>query len=213
MRRLACALVACGLLATASAAGAEAVFVDAAVGVVDGSVVTAGDIALARALGLVGFTPSAVPIDAAAVERMIRAHLIVAEARLLDIGPAPGEEEAAWQAAAARVGGMAALQRWLAIVALEPAAARALVGVDLRWRRFIDVRFRAFAFVTPEEVAAALGPGPHDAEAEERARARLAAAQAERELKAWLRQRAQQADAHVLLTDGVTVPNPFPMPR
>ena len=210
MRCLAWAIVA-GLLAAAPAAGSS--FVDAITGAVDGSVVTASEIAIARALALFGFAPSAAAIDAADVQRMLAARLIVAEARQLDIGGAAAEVERGWQAAAARVGGAPALQRWLASVDLETDFVRGLVADDLRWRRFIDVRFRDFAFVMPDEVAAALGPGEHDAAVEERTRERLRAEQARRELAAWVRERALSARVQNLLEPDARVPVPFGPPR
>ncbi|MGH7278659.1 MAG: hypothetical protein ACREJG_08220, partial [Candidatus Rokuibacteriota bacterium] len=94
--------------------------------------------------------------------------------------------------------------------AVEPARARALVADDHRWRRFIDLRFRDFAFVTPAEVAAALGPGPHPPGAEAQARVRLREDETQRRLGAWLAERADRARALPAAADGV--PNPIPMP-
>jgi hypothetical protein len=200
------------LLLAAAAWGAEATFVDAVLGTVEGRVVAASDVAVARALGLFGFTPSTAPIAAADVERMLDAWLLVLDARQLDIGGAPEQVDAAWQAATERAGGAGALQRWLARAGLEPERTRALVADHARWRHFIDVRFRQFVFVLPEDLAAALGPGPHDPAAEARARQRLQAEQAEREMGAWLRERGERAERRRLLGDDGQVPLPFPMP-
>jgi len=52
---------------------------------------------------------------------------------------------------------------------LDEAWVKRLVEADLRGRRFVDVRFRAFVFVTEEDVTKALGPGPHTVDARERA--------------------------------------------
>lgn len=78
-----------------------------------------------------------------------------------------------------------------------------------REQRFIELRFPDFAFVTPDEVAGALGPGPHTPEAEAAARARLREAEAERRLAAWLAGRAERAK-RVAGADGL--PIPFSMP-
>jgi hypothetical protein len=213
MGRLAPVLAACLLLLPAAPArGAAAVFVDAVLGTVEGRVVAASDIAVARALGLFGFTPSAAPIDAADVDRMLDASLLVAEAQQLDIGGSPEEVEAAWQAATERAGGPVALQRWLTDAGLEPGRVRSLVADHARWQHFIDARFRQFAFVLPEDLAGALGPGEHDPAAEERARERLRAEQAQREMTAWLRERAERAERRRLLQGDAQVPVPFPMP-
>ena len=114
--------------------------------------------------------------------------------------------------AAARLGGPAALERWLAEVGVEPEWARALVADDARRRRFIQLRFEDFAFVMPDEVTAALGPGPHDPAAVEQARARLRAEEADRQLAAWLRETRGRVTVRRLMPDDARIPTPFPMP-
>jgi hypothetical protein len=108
----------CAGLALAPVGAAGATFVDAALGSVDARVVTASEIALARALGLFGFAPSAAPIGAGDVERMLDAVLVLQEAEQLDIGGKPDEAEAAWRAAGERLGGQPALERWLVEVGI-----------------------------------------------------------------------------------------------
>jgi hypothetical protein len=202
----------CAALVLLPSGGAVAdTFLDVALGEAGARVVTASDIALARALGLFGFAPSAAPIDAADVERMLDAVLVLQEAEQLDIGEGP-EGATASRAAPERPGGQPALERWLADVDIEPAWAQRLVADDARWRRFIELRFRDFAFVMPDELAAALGPGAHDAAAVERARARLRAEEAERQLTAWLRETRQRITVRRLIPDDARVPTPFPMP-
>lgn len=199
-------------LALAPAGVAGGTFVDAVLGSVEARVVTASDIALARALGLLGFAPTAAPIGAGDVDRMLDALLVLQEAEQLDIGGGSDEAEAAWRAVAERLGGRPAVERWLAEAAIEPARAQALVASDARWRRFIELRFADFVLVMPADVAAALGPGQHDAAAVERARARLRAEEAERQLAAWLRESRERATVRRLLGDGEQVPAPFAAP-
>ena len=158
VRRVAALALAAGLLAPTPATAAP-VLVDVVVAAVGDAPVTAGDVALARALGLFGFTPAPTPIVAADVERMIRAKLVVDESQRLDIGVGEAELEAAWEALAERHGGGAALAAWLAGHAVEPAWARRMLRDHLRHERFAELRFRAFVFVLEEEVSAALGPG------------------------------------------------------
>jgi hypothetical protein len=196
------------VLAAWAAPGHAAEFVDAVLGEVEGRIVTASDVALARALGLFGLAPTGEPIGPD-VDGILTAWLVLAEARRLGIEVTPDDVAVAWAAAAARVGGPAALDAWLARAAVEPERARALMADDQRWRRFIDLRFREFAFVTPDEVAAALGPGTHTPEAEARMRTQLREAEARRRLAAWL---AERADRMRRLPAAAPVPNPFPMP-
>jgi hypothetical protein len=202
----------CAGLALVPAGAAGGAFVDAALGSVDARVVMASEIALARALGLFGFAPSAAPIGAGDVDRMLDAVLVLQEAEQLDIGAGPDEAEAAWRTASGRLGDRPALESWLAEVSVEPAWARRFVADHARWLRFIELRFKDFAFVTPDEVTAALGAGQHDAAAVERARARLRAEEAERQLAAWLRETRQRVTVRRLIPDDARIPTPFPMP-
>ena len=204
--------LAAGLLAPAPAAAAPGL-VDAVLAAVDAAPVTAGDVALARALGLFGFTPSSpVPIVAADVERLIRARLVVDEAERLDIVIGDAELEAAWRALAERHGGGAALDARLARSAVEPAWARRMLRDHLRHERFAELRFRAFVFVLEEEVSAALGPGEHPAEARDRARERLRSETAERGLAEWVEEAARRAQIRRLLPPEAVVSWPWSMP-
>jgi hypothetical protein len=186
--------------------------VDALLGAVDGGTIAASDVTLARALGLLGLEPSAAPIGRAEVERLVEARLLVAEARRLGLTVSPVELEQGWQATADRVGGTAALDRWLAGVGVERAWVRRLVEEELLRRQLVDLRFRSFVFVSESEVEAALGPPPHDADARERARQRLTAQAAERALAAWLSAARERARLRILLADDASVPPPFSMP-
>jgi hypothetical protein len=113
---------------------------------------------------------------------------------------------------ATRLGGRDALAAWLARVGIDLAWPRRLVEEDLRGRRFVDLRFRAFAFVAPDEVAAALGPGPHDDTARERARQRLEAEAVRREVAAWLAEARRGVRIRYALAPEAHVPSPFAMP-
>ena len=196
-------------------APAAPVLVDTVLATVGATTVTAADVALARALGLFGFTPTPGPIGAAEVDRSVRAHLVVDEANRLDIVVDEAEVEAAWRALAERWGGSAALAGWLADNAVEPAWARRLLRDDVRHERFVELRFRAFVFVLEEDVSAALGPGEHAPAARERARERLRAEIAERRLAEWLEEAAQRVPVRRLLSpeDTVFLPWPKPPPR
>lgn len=203
-------------LAAAKGAGALAAgpggFVDAVLAEADRRLVTASDVAVARALGLFGLQPSAAPIGASDVERVLGARLVLAEAERLDISPPPEAVERAWEAVTLRLGGAAALAAWLARAGLEPDFARAAVADEARRRHFVDLRFRAFVFVPEREVAQALGPGPHDAEARARAREALVAREVERRLAEWLREAEGRQPVQRMLAPGRTVPCPLPMP-
>ncbi len=187
-------------------------FVDAVLAEADHRLVTASDVALGRALGLFGLAPSAAPIDAADVERLIGSRLILAEADRFDIAPAPDAVEAAWNAVAERLGGPEALTAWLARAGVERDWARAAVAADTRQRHFVDLRFRAFVFVAEREVTEALGAGVHDAAARARTRQALVAREVERRLGAWLREAEERASVRRLLAPALTVPCPLPMP-
>jgi hypothetical protein len=204
-----------GVLALSLAAllaAAPASFLDAVVGELNGKTITASDIALARALGLFGLSPSASPIDAAAVERFTDVLLALEEAERLGL-EAPAEQvEEGWRAAATRAGGIEALSAWLEQAAVDPAWARRLVVADLRWRRFLELRFRAFVFVTESEVEAELGPGEHPEAARARARADVVERAVRRSLTDWLAEARRRATVRGLLAPGEQIPVPFPMP-
>jgi hypothetical protein len=197
----------------ARAAARGAVIVDAVVAIVDGAVITASDIGLARALGLFGFAPSTDPIGTRDVERYVRVLLVGVEARRLAITPAPERVEETWRAIEARAGGAAVLDVWLAANGIDRSWARRAVEAHERWQRFIELRFVEFAFVSPDEIAAALAPGEHGAEAEERVQARLREEKSERALTAWLDTRVREATIHRVLRNGATLPVPFLPPQ
>lgn len=202
-----------GLLACVLGGAAPAVaqrLADAVLAEVQGEVVTLSDVALARRLGLLGLAPApAPPVTAADVERMIAARVVLAEAGALGVAASAEEIDARWRVVATPFGGVAGLEAWLAGHGIEGDWARRLVADDVRRDRFIDLRFRAFAFVGPEELARALGPGPHEAAAEERARVRLREQQTEAELAAWTRERLGEVRVRRLLGPGRDMPVPF----
>jgi hypothetical protein len=196
----------------AAPAPALPAWLDAVVADVDGAVLTASDIALARALSLFGFAPSVEAIRPADVERLVDARLAVREAIRLRVPIAPEEEGEAWRDAATRVGGAGALARWLEEAAVDPAWAREAVRWDLVWRRFGEVRFQALAFVTEGEISDALGPGAHGPADRDRMRARLVREAALRELSAWLVETRSQARVVRPPLPPAGLPMPFPMP-
>jgi hypothetical protein len=185
--------------------------VDAVVAELDGAAVTASDIALAAALSLFGLHPSAAPIGTDEVQRFLDAKLVDREASRLGIEGSPEEVNAAWEAAAARVGGMAALTTWLDRNGIDAAWARRLVSADLRRQRYIQLRFRAFAFVSEAEVDAALGPGPHTPEERQGARQKLTDEAMQHSLSQWLATARNKAQIR-LVRGAIPSPRPFPMP-
>ena len=174
------------VLAWAGSARAEAIFLDGLVAEVDGVVVTASDVALGRALGLFGLTPSSGPLSAGDIQRYIDGQLLAREASRIGVESTPAERAEAWAAVVQRGGGESILTRWLTIADVEEAWARRLVVDDLRMRQFIELRFLALAFVAEADLAAALGPGDHDEGAREAMRERLEAEAADRRLAEWL---------------------------
>jgi hypothetical protein len=133
MTRLGLALLVAAL-APATGARADAGPVDAVVGEVGASIMTASDIALARALGLFGFTPSDAPILTADVDRYGAALVAVLEASRLGIGPTPPELEQAWTTLEAQLGGADLLRSWLEATTIDTAWARKSLEAHLRWR-------------------------------------------------------------------------------
>ncbi len=205
------------LLAVRAAGPARAeasgeMFVDAVLAEVEGQVVTASDVALARALSLFGASPAAEPIRHADVERLITARLVVNEARRLGIGATGDDVEQAWDAATRRVGGPARLDRWLEQAGVGRAWAQSLLAADLEWQRFTDLRFRSFVFVPVDDVRAALGPGDHSLEAQARVRAELEAREIERRLAEWRIETERRVTVRRLLAPGASVACPLPMP-
>jgi hypothetical protein len=198
---------------TAHAGYAATSFLDAVLAEADGAVVTASDVAIGKALGLFGLEASPASIHTADVQRLVDARLVIAEADRLQIAPSPSDVEEAWSAVAARLGGADVLRSWLDQAGLDEAWVRRLVEADLRWRRFIEVRFRAFAFVTEEDVTKAIGPGPHTPDAREKAVNVLREEITRRELTAWLAEARSRAAIRTTGAEGTGLPSPFPLPK
>jgi hypothetical protein len=125
-------LVAAILLASARLHAASPL--DAIVGAVGASAVTASDIALARSLSLFGFTPSEEPIRRVDVDRYTAALVAVREASRLGIGPTAAEMDQAWATLETRMGGGAALRAWLDATTIDTGWARRALEAHLRWR-------------------------------------------------------------------------------
>jgi hypothetical protein len=158
--------------------------IDRVVAEVDGAAVPASDVTLARALGLFGLEPARTPLAVADVERYLEGRLLVGEANRLQIESPAAERAADW--------------------------ARELVDDDLRRRQFVELRFRALAFVSEAEVTAALGGGAASEAERDRERRRLEEARASDRLRAWLAEARQRATVRVLLPEGETVPLVLP---
>ena len=206
------AIVGVALIGLPGAGHAAATFLDAVLAEVNGRTLTASDAGIARAFSLFGMRPSNEPILREDVDRMIDGLLVDQEAAQLVIGEDEEALEVAWRAAAARTGGMPALLQWLEDAALDPTWARGMVRREVRYRRFLDLRFRPFVFVGEEELAAALGPGSHGAEARERTHEALREAAVLREMAAWLVEARRRAT--IRYADGRPggAPLPFHMP-
>jgi hypothetical protein len=194
-------------------ADAAATFLDAVLAEVDGAIVTASDAAIGKALGLFGLEASPASIHTEDVRRLADAWLAIAEADRLQIAPAPTDIEEAWEAAAARVGGMDVLRGWLDQAGLDEAWARRLVAADLRWRRFIEIRFRAFVFVSETDVTRAIGPGPHTPDVHEKTVSALREEMTHRELTAWLAEARSRATLRITGAEGAGLPPPFTLPK
>jgi hypothetical protein len=185
------------LLATAGVSGAADVrLMDSVLAEVGSRPVMLSDVALARALGVLGLEPSAGPITETELARYLEAQLALREAGQLAV-------ERAWESA-----GGAALAARLEAVGIEPAWARRLLEADLRVDRFVDLRFRAFAFVTEFDVDEALGPGSHDEATRARTRDRLRAAKVAEAFATWKEDVRQRTSIRQL--PGVTGPWPAP---
>jgi hypothetical protein len=192
------------LLVTVGTAGAADLrVVDEVLAEVASRPVTLSEVTLARALGVFGLERSAGPITDAELATYLDAQLAVRESVQLDVDVPARDVDAAWEKA-----GGAALAARLAAVGIDPAWARRLVEADRRVQRFIDLRFRAFAFVTDFDVDEALGPGPHDEAARARTRERLRADLVTRAFTAWQEDVRQRVPINRL--PGVTGPWPAP---
>ena len=122
------------LLVLWGAPPATAGSLDTVVGVVGPAIVTASDVALARAFGFFGFSPSDEPIRSEDVDRYDAALLSVLEASRLDIGPTAAEVDQAWGALEAQQGGAAGLRDWLETTTIAAAWVRETLEAHLRWR-------------------------------------------------------------------------------
>ena len=192
------------LLAIAGTSDAADVRVmDAVLAEVGSRPVTLSDVTLARALGVLGLEPSAGPISDAELARYLDAQLAVREAAQLDIEVSAADVDRAWD-----LSGGPGLAARLAAVGIDPAWARRLLEADLRVERFVDLRFRAFAFVTELDVDEALGPGAHDEATRARTRDRLRADKVARAFAAW-KEDARQRVA-IRRVPGMTGPWPPP---
>lgn len=207
---LALALSSAGLCSVGQAAEK---FLDAALASANGRMIAASDVTIARALSLFGARPSDAPIRKPDTETLVDARLIEQEAIQLAIGGAPQEVDEAWRATAERVGGMPALQAWVEQAGLTETWVRTLVGEDLHWRRFIDLRFRSFVFVSEDEVTQALGQGEHSPEVRERTRERLQTDATNRDVETWLVEARKRATVRYAELGEGGIPVPFPMPQ
>lgn len=196
--------VALALLATAGVSDAADVrLMDSVLAEVGSRPVTLSDVALARALGVLGLEPSAGPITDTELARYLEAQVALREATQLAIEVSAADVDRAWELA-----GGAALAARLEAVGIGPAWARRLLEGDLRVDRFVDLRFRAFAFVTEFDVDEALGPGTHDEATRVRTRDRLRAAKIAQAFATWKEDARQRNSIRRL--PGVTGPWPAP---
>jgi hypothetical protein len=197
------------VLAWTQPARAEDGFLDGLVAQVDSAIVTASDVALGRALGLFGLTPTGGPLSPAEIQRYVDGQLLVREAARIGVEAAPAALAEAWAAVAQRAGGEAALIGWLMSADVDVAWARRLVSDDLKMRQFVDLRFRALAFISEADLATALGPGTHDEGTREAMRARLEAESAERRLGEWLGEARPRATISARVARDGQIPNPL----
>ena len=181
--------------------------VDAAIASVRGALVALSDVALARALGLFELAPGSGPIPPADIARYIDALLALREAEQLAVRVPPEDSARAWEAA-----GGAVLAARLEAVGIDPGLARRLIDDDIRVRRFIDLRFQSFAFVTDTEVGEALGPGTHDEAARQATRDRLRVERAARAREEWAVEARSRARIRTLVAPEGGWPAPFSLP-
>jgi hypothetical protein len=192
------------LLATAGPArAADLRVIDEVVAEVASRPVTLSEVTLARALGVLGMQPASGPVTDADLAKYLDAQLAVRESLQLAIEVTPAELDRGWEQA-----GGAALASRLTGAGIDPAWARRLVEADLRVQRFVDLRFRAFAFVTDFDVDEALGPGSHDDATRARTRERLRADMVARSFTAWQEEARQRMPVGRI--PGVTGPWPAP---
>lgn len=211
MRCLVIVTVAWQLMALPFAASATPLH-DRLLAVVDTKTVAASDIALARGLGVLGFSPASGPIERADVERFVDVLLILDEAARMGSTADSADAEEAWARMLARVGSEATLQRWLDGHAIDRGWVRRLVEMDVLRLQFFDARFAAIVFVDDEQIDRELGPGQHDETARTHARERLTRATADRLQAEWLEAARRSATIRLLIPDGASIPPPFPLP-
>jgi hypothetical protein len=197
-------------LAWAGPAAAERIFLDRLVAEADGAIVTASDIALGRARGLFGLTPTAGSLSAEEIQQYTDGQLLVREAERIGTDVTPADQAEAWAAVARRAGGESALTRWLSIADVEVPWARRLVDDDLRMRRFVELRFQALAFASEADLTAALGKEALDENAREAMRERLEAESAARRLAEWLAEARSRVFIRPHVAETGRVPNPLP---
>lgn len=197
------ALLCVALLGIAEVAPAALRLVDVVVAEIESSPVTLSDVTLARALGVLGLAAADGPVTEADLTRLLDAQLALREATHLAIAVPPADVDRAWEAA-----GGAALAARLEAAAIDPAWARRLIEADLRYERFIDLRFRAFAFVTDLDIDDALGPGTHDEATRANTRKRLEAEVVARAMTSWIEDARQRVA--VRRVPGATGPWPAP---
>jgi len=181
---------------------------DMVLGEVGASPVMLSDVTLARALGLFGLEPSSGPITDEQLARYLDAQLAVRGATQLALEVAASDIDRAW----ARAGGPGLAAR-LEAAAIDPAWAQRLLEADLRVERFVDLRFREFAFVTEFDVDEALGPGPHGDAARGRARERLRADMVARAYAGWQADARQRTPIRQIPGIGGPWPAPFSLDR
>jgi hypothetical protein len=183
--------------------GADARVVDMVLAEIAPRPVLLSEVTLARALGVLGLEPSSGPITDADLERYLDAQLAVREAAQVGIEVSAADVEQAWE----RAGG-ATLRARLEAAAIDAAWARRLIEADLTLARFVDLRFRAFAFVSDFDVDEALGPGAHDEATRARTRDRLRAEMVARAYAAW----TKDARKRVVVRPVPGLTGPWPAP-
>lgn len=186
--------------------------VDTLVAVVDSRTVAASDIALARALGALGFTASGAPLGRKDIDRYVDVVLILQESERIGISAEPAETDRAWDAAVARTGGEAAVQRWLDGNAIDRDWARHVVELDVQRQKFLAERFAAFVIPSEDDITRGLTPGQTDEAARERTREALVRAAAEKAQAEWLAGARRRAAIRILIADGAVIVPPFPPP-
>jgi hypothetical protein len=184
---------------TGTGHAAEVHLLDTVVAEIASRPVTLSDVALARALGRFGLEPATGPITDAELAKYLDAQLAAREARQLAVEVSAADVDRAWDKA-----GGAALAAQLAEAGVDPAWARRILEDDVRIERFVDLRFRTFAFVTDFDVDEALGPGEHDEATRARTRDRLRDDMIARALATWQDDARQRIP--IRLVPGVTGP-------